>query len=52
MGVAFEDGELCTGRNERRSRAPFHLIGREGVLCLRRLCDKQRSHGKSYNEKR
>jgi hypothetical protein len=50
--VAFQDGELCAGRQERRSRALLHLIGREGVLRLRRLRRNERSQGKYDSEKR
>jgi hypothetical protein len=43
---------LCSRRQERRSRTEFHLIGREGILRLRRLRYEKRSQGKSNNEKR
>jgi hypothetical protein len=43
-GVAFQNGELRSGRQGRRRWAVRHLIGREGVLSVNRLRREEHSH--------
>src|ERR1700677_3251715 len=50
-GIAFEHGQLCSRWDKRRSRSPFHLIWRKGVLRPQR-CGEKRADRKNNDEKR
>src|ERR1700722_17005056 len=50
-GIAFDHCQLCSRWDERRSRSPFHLIWRKGVLRPQR-CGEKRADRKNSDEKR